>query len=66
MSQSWVVGPVRVGRLGGCAGTLDVCRHETGTDQDKHFWKADHKVDLERNAAFCCSAGFPGERKCWI
>lgn len=69
VSQCWVsepAGSVRAGRLGGYGGTPNGCEHEIETDQDKYFWKADHKVDLEMNAAFCCSAGFPGEGKCWL
>lgn len=66
VSQSWAAGSIGASRLRGYAGTLDVCECEIQTDQDKRSWKADHKVDLERNVAYCCSASFLGERKCWI
>lgn len=62
VTQSWLLG---ASRPGGYPGTLELWKPQTGTDQDKPFGKAD-KVGLESSSTFCCSAGFPRDRKCWI
>lgn len=46
-------------------GTLEVWNVKLEQTRDKPFWKAD-KVGLESSSAFCRSAGYPRDRKCWI